>query len=246
MESESNPAVAPAEAAPAEPQRPRPRALSWAIALVGIGLAWSPMWLPAILRAAGTDPRPALAAIGLTGPAAAIFWNVLATALVIAWVFGVERRRLSSLRIVRPTGKDLEWALILFGGAMAWSWLAQLIRPQTSPDSGSATIAALPILAVVAMILSAAVCEEILYRGYPLERLTELTGRRWVAVATTLPFFVLPHLLTFGPEWLLYHASGTVAIYVLYLWRRNLVACMVLHAAVNAPILIPTVAAHLR
>ncbi|SDQ56433.1 CPBP family intramembrane glutamic endopeptidase [Microbacterium sp. cf332] len=204
------------------------------------------MWLPQILRGAGVDPRPALAAIGLDGPAAAVFWNALAAALILAWVFGVERRRLSSLRIVRPTGKDLEWALIFFGAAMTWSWLAQLIRPQEVTDSGSATIAALPVLTVVAMILSAAIFEEILFRGYPLERLIELTGRRWVAVATTLPFFVLPHLVTFGPEWLLYHASGTVAIYVLYLWRRNLVACMLLHAAVNAPILIPTVAAQLR
>ena len=240
MEPESNSLSAPRS------QRARARARAWVTALVGIGLAWSPMWLPPTLHAAGADPRPLLAAIGLAGPAASIFWSLLATALVLAWVFGVERRGLSSLRIVRPTGKDLEWALILFGGAMAWSWLAQLFRPQTAPDSGSATIAALPVLTVVAMIVSAAICEEILFRGYPLERLTQLTRRRWVAVATTLPFFVVPHLFTFGPEWMLYHASGTVAIYVLYLWRRNLVACMVLHAAVNAPILIPTVAAHLR
>ncbi|MDQ1217713.1 CPBP family intramembrane glutamic endopeptidase [Microbacterium arborescens] len=240
MEPESNSVAAPRS------QRTRARARAWVTALVGIGLAWSPMWLPPILRTAGADPRPLLAAIGLAGPAASILWNLLATALVLAWVFGVERSRLTSLRIVRPTGKDLEWALILFGGAMTWSWLAQLIRPQAAPDSGSATIAALPVLTVVAMILSAAICEEILFRGYPLERLTQLTGRRWVAVATTLPFFVVPHLFTFGIEWLLSHASGTVAIYALYLWRRNLVACMVLHAAVNAPILIPTVAAHLR
>ncbi|MFS0713443.1 type II CAAX endopeptidase family protein [Microbacterium sp. 2P01SA-2] len=245
MDSEPAPRPAPA-ALDTSPAQPRRRALAWATVLVGIGLAWSPMWLPEALRAAGADPRPPLAAVGLTGPAAAIFWNTLATALVLAWVLGVERRRLSSLRIVRPTGKDLEWALILFGGAMAWSWLAQLIRPQAAPDAGSATIAALPVLTVAAMILSAAICEEILFRGYPLERLTELTGRRWIAVAATLPFFVVPHLFTFGFEWLLYHASGTAAIYALYLWRRNLVACMVLHAAVNAPILIPTVAAHLR
>lgn len=229
---------------------PRPRrggtARAWVTALIGIALAWTPMWLPPILRTAGLDPRGPLAALGLAGPAASVFWNTLATVFLLGWVFGVERRRLSSLRIARPTGKDLEWALMFFGGAMAWSWLAQLIRPQAAPDTGSASIAALPVLVVAAMILSAAVCEEILFRGYPLERLIELTGRRWLAVALTLPFFVVPHLITFGPEWLLYHASGTVAIYALYLWRRNLVACMVLHAAVNAPILIPTIASQLR
>lgn len=69
-----------------------------------------------------------------------------------------------------------------------------------------------------------------------------MTGRRWIAVALTLPFFVVPHLVFFGPTWLLYHASGTAAIYVLYPWRRNLVACMMLRAGANLPILIPTIA----
>lgn len=47
------------------------------------------------------------------------------------------------------------------------------------------------------------------------------------------------HLTFFGPSWLLYHASGTVMIYALYLRRRNLPACMLLHFLVNLPILLP-------
>jgi hypothetical protein len=93
--------------------------------------------------------------------------------------------------------------------------------------------------------MPAAVFEEILYRGYPLERLSELTGRRWVAVALTLPLFVAPHLAFFGPEWLLYQGSGTAMLYILFLWRRNLVANMLLHLCVNLPILIPTIASRL-
>jgi membrane protease YdiL (CAAX protease family) len=222
----------------------RSLALRWVIVLVGIALAWTPMWLPVVARVVGWDARATLASIGFTGPSAAIVWNTVAVALLLGWMLLVERRGISSVRIVRPTGKDLEWTLILFGLAMAWSWLASLLWPQAEQDAGTASITALPVLMVVAMIVSAAVCEELMFRGYPLERLIELTGRRWIAVVVTLPFFVVPHLVVFGPMWLLLHGAGTIAIYVLYLWRRNLVACMLLHAAVNAPILVPTIAAH--
>lgn len=73
----------------------------------------------------------------------------------------------------------LESALVLFGAAMLWSWLGSVaLPPADGPGRGSAEIVALPLLAVVAMVLTAAVCEELLFRGYPLERLTELLGRR--------------------------------------------------------------------
>lgn len=231
---------------PATEVRGRTGACGWWVVLAGVALAWTPMWLPPLVRAAGADPSQRLVLLGLTGPAASIAWNVLAVALLLAWVRGVERRDLDSLRIVRPTGRDLESALVLFGPAMLWSWLGSLVLPPVDgPGRGSAEIVALPLLAVVAMVLTAAVFEEVLFRGYPLERLTELLGCRWLAVALTAPFFVVPHLTLFGPAWLLHHAGGTVAIYVLYLWRRNLVACMALHAAINAPVLVPAVAARI-
>ena len=53
--------------------------------------------------------------------------------------------------------------------------------------------------------------------------------------------FVAPHLTFFSLDWLLYQGIGTLAVYLLYLWRRNLPACMLLHLLSNAPILIPTV-----
>ncbi|GLU49103.1 CPBP family intramembrane glutamic endopeptidase [Nocardiopsis ansamitocini] len=209
----------------------------WAVVLGGLGLAYSPMWLPRVREATGID-------IGITGPASSIVWNALAVALLIGYVHAVERRGLDSVRLVRPCGTDLEWALVLFGCHMGWTWIVHTLWPPPT-DTGTATITALPIVVVFAVVVSAAVFEEILYRGYPIERLTELTGHRWIALVCTLPLFIVPHLFFFGPQWLLYHGSGTLAIYVLFLWRRNLVACMLLHLGINLPILIPTIAGHL-
>jgi membrane protease YdiL (CAAX protease family) len=211
----------------------------WGVVLLGLALAFFPSWAPRVIDALGLD-----VSTGIEGPGASILWNAAAVTLLLGYVVLVERRSLASIRIVRPTGKDLEWALILFGCHMGFTWLARTLWPPPA-DAGTETIAAMPVLLVLALILSAAVFEEILYRGYPLERLTEITGRRWVAVTLTLPLFVAPHLVFFGPEWLLYQGSATAAIYILFLWRRNLVANMLLHFCANLPILIPTIASHL-
>src|SRR5690349_12079773 len=100
------------------------------LVLGGLCLAYIPMWLPPLARAAGVGPGPA----GPAGPAASIVWNALAVVLLVAFVYGVERRRLDSIRLVRPTGKDLEWALILFGAHMTWTWLARTVRPPPADD----------------------------------------------------------------------------------------------------------------
>lgn len=207
--------------------------LPWLVVGTGLALAYAPMWLPRLSRAMGLDT-------GLTGPTSSIAWNTLAVAALLTYVLVVERRPLSSLGLVRPHPQHLEWAMYLFGIAMTWQW-AVLTFWAPPTDDGTATIAAQPVVAVLGLIVSAAVCEEILCRGYPIERLSELTGRRWIAFALTVPLFVAPHVVFFGLPWLWTAGAGTVAIYVLYAISRNLPACMLLHLGVNLPILIPTI-----
>ena len=121
---------------------------------------------------------------------------------------------------------------------MTWYWLVNLIVPQ-APDSGTDTIINLPIPVILGIIFTTAITEEILFRGYPVERIQELTGRKWIAVAISFTIFVFPHVQFIGLQWIVYHGIGTVLMYVLYIWRKNLLACMFLHLLVNLPILIP-------
>ena len=225
-----------------EPMRRRsaPRPARWTLALAGIAIAYSPSWLPPLIRAFNMEwilPWGERS----PGPPAQILWNTLGVGLLLAFMFGVERRPLASIGIRRPTGKQLEWALYLFGFAMTWQWLVHTFWPQ-GENAGENTIASQPIVAVVGLILSAAIFEEILFRGYPIERLAELTGRRWLAFAITIPLFVAPHIAFFGVQWLWTAGVGTLAIYALYAKTRNLPACMLLHLCLNLPILIPTIA----
>lgn len=203
--------------------------------LAGLAIFWFLVNGPPSARIGPVDLR-----FGLTGPAGSIPWKWLGAIALVVLVLRGERRGLASLLLVRPSGKDWEWALYAFGVAMAWSWLAGLLNPQRGND-GIATIAALGVPGVLALIVTAAVTEEIAYRGYLAERLGAILRSRWLGAAASLLVFVVPHVTFFGPSWLAHQLGGTLAIALVVLIRRNLIAGMVVHLLVNAPILIPTV-----
>jgi len=196
---------------------------------------------PPVDSVAGVDLR-----FGLVGPLAGDPWKWSGAVLVVLVVLGVERLGPSSLLIRRPSGRDLEWVLYAFGGVMAWSWLLSLVAPQED-NEGIATIAALGVPGVLVLIISAAVTEEVVYRGFLAERLGALLDPRpwagWAGAAASLAVFVVPHVAFFGPSWLLHQLPGALAIAGIALIRRNLVAAMLLHLLLNLPILIPVVAA---
>lgn len=201
------------------------------IVLLGLAICYFPSYVSGLNQVLGIT-------LGWEGPSTIILWNWLAVGALVALVLFVERRSLASILIKRPIGKDIETALFYWGIAMAWSWLAMTLVPPEQ-DAGTAALVALSIPVLLAMIVTTAITEEILFRGYPIERINELTATAWVGPVISFVVFVFPHVMFFGPGWLLYHGSGTVMIYALYLRRRNLLACMLLHFLVNVPILIP-------
>lgn len=178
--------------------------------------------------------------LGPPGPPSVILWNWLSVVLLIAYIFLIERRSLASILLVRPTAKDLKWAWIFWAIASCWQWGMNIVAPQTQ-NEGIDTIIHLPVPVLIALIFTTAITEEILYRGYPIERLWELTGSMWLAVSFSFIDFVLPHIRFFGVQWLLYHGVGTILTYVLYMWRRNLWACMLMHFLGNVPLLLPAI-----
>jgi len=194
---------------------------------VGLAIIYLPSYIHRVMDVLDVQ-------IGPVGPPSVILWNWLAVALLLGLVLYIERKRLSSISIKRPQGKDIEWAFWFWGIGATASWLAYtLLPPGESYGTNSLLEYSLPILAGI--IITAAITEEIFFRGYMIERLGELTGTLWLAAAVSFVVFVAPHLTFFGPEWLLYHGVGTILLYVLYVWRRNLIACMVLHLLGNLP-----------
>ena len=68
-----------------------------------------------------------------------------------------------------------------------------------------------------------------LFRGYPMERIRELSGSRAVAAVVSWSAFTYAHLGSWGAAQLLVAGFGGAILTALYLWRRNLWANMIAH-----------------
>jgi len=86
-------------------------------------------------------------------------------------------------------------------------------------------------------VLTAGITEEILFRGYSLERLHELTGNKWISGLISLMFFVAIHAI----GWNMAHIIGVVIplgiiLTGLYFWQRNLLFVMIVHVVIDIPL----------
>ena len=168
--------------------------------------------------------------------------------IVWAWVVGillyvarVERRPLSSIGFRAVGWKDgiiavLAGILILAGLAVVL--LVVFPALHWSESSQLASLSALPYWLNVLIVVRAAVSEEILFRGYPMERLEELTGSRAVAAVVTCTVFTLDHITFWGWHHIFIAGLAGAALTILYLWRRNIWVNMVAHFIVDASALL--------
>lgn len=108
-----------------------------------------------------------------------------------------------------------------------------------APAPGLEKVRLLPAWVLVPAWITGSFTEEVLFRSYPIERLTQLTGRRWLASLITVAAFVALHL--FSWDWihvLTVVLPGGVMLTLFYLWRRSLWLNVLIHAIINAPLLL--------
>ena len=129
------------------------------------------------------------------------FWWTLAT-IVLLYVLVIERKPLTSIGL-----RKINWKTIVFGvvtaavilgcvGSMIYFGFPLLHLKQNA--GALQKMLSLPYWCRFIIVLRAAVVEEILFRGYGIERLQELTGNRFVAGALTLAAFTMAHLSYWG------------------------------------------------
>lgn len=170
-------------------------------------------------------------------------WFTLAglIALVLFW----ERLPLTSIGL-RP----LRWwtipAGLLAGVVLTLLTGACVSALRLGSDARyAAYLQSLPFLLRLALVVTAGVFEEVLYRGYAIERLTTIWRARWAAAVVTVVFFVLAHLPVIGLAYLSPVAIVSVFITLLYLWRRDLILNMVAHATIDGiALLVAPIAGH--
>jgi uncharacterized protein len=161
----------------------------------------------------------------------AAYW--IATAFILVYVRFIERRPLASIGLKIPTWKSFVWgALAAFVTIAGMAGIYLVLFPLLHLSENAAAMASIEHLApwLNALIIArAAVFEEIFYRGFAIERLTELTHLRWLAAVVSLATFTYAHLSYWGWSHLIVAGFGGLVLTGLYLWRRDLVSNMIAH-----------------
>jgi membrane protease YdiL (CAAX protease family) len=158
--------------------------------------------------------------------------------LIVIWVMFVERRTLSSIGLRWPqwstvgyatAGVVVNVAISVVVGALAGKLGIQDVDsgfPEQLIREGYGWL-------LVLFVTGGAFMTEIAFRGYALERLTELTsGRRWIAAViqitfTTALFWVSRPAHT--PVWIV----DDIVFTTFYFWRRDTTTCLAAHAVPN-------------
>ena len=172
-----------------------------------------------------------------------IHWVTLAglVAIIVFW----ERLPLASIGL-RPVRWWTIPAGLLAGVAITFLSGAFVSALRFNSDAHyAAYLQSLPFILRLALVVTAGIFEEVLYRGYALERLTTIWHSKWTAAAVTVALFTLAHLPVIGFAFLPPVAVVSVLVTLLYLWRRDLVLNMVAHATIDGiALLVVPIAGH--
>ncbi len=170
--------------------------------------------------------------------------------LAILWLFALGillfTRKSEKLPLLSIGWKKLSWKWVLaaIGIGILLSILVPVLTlliskiiPATDEGTISTVTTNYSWWILLLSVLTAGITEEILFRGYPLERLLESTGNKWISGLISLVFFVAVH----AAGWNLAHIIGVViplgAILTgLYVWKRNLLFVMIIHTVIDLPL----------
>ena len=163
-----------------------------------------------------------------------VFWWIFAAG-VLAWLAFVERLPATSIGFRWPT-----WKTLLFAGIGAAAVLFVMILHMgvivrvfhldtTAVLAQQRMILSKPYWFRVLLVLRAAVVEEIVFRGYMIENVRQLTGSAALAIAVSVLAFTWAHYAGWGAVQLIpVFGAGTV-LALLYVWRRDLPSNMLAH-----------------
>lgn len=169
--------------------------------------------------------------------------KVLVFALVIGAILYWEKEPLSSVGIRMPTLSDFGLGFAVFAAVFVLTGIMSVFvttvlhhqEPYIRDAVGAKLIKQmlvllrLPIWLGIAIAVANGVTEELVARGYAIERLQTVTGSVLIAAIIAYALDLAVHLPFWGPYNVLILAPGQLVFVLVYLWRRDLDACIVAH-----------------
>ena len=161
----------------------------------------------------------------------AIWWAL--GAAVLLWVTLVEWKPLSSIGLRSPALKSALWGIAGAAVMMATVMLSYaVIFPILGLKMNMTAVGSIthtPLWLQTATMIRAGVVEEIVFRGYAIERIQTLTGKGWIAGLLSAAIFVAVHIGFWGYAQLIVVGFGATILTLLYLFRRDLASNMLAH-----------------
>ncbi|MFN0046708.1 MAG: lysostaphin resistance A-like protein [Sphingorhabdus sp.] len=163
-------------------------------------------------------------------------WLLLA--VVVGYALRIEKLPATSLGLCPFSWKQTQLpglaagiALTLFAGAAVY--IAQTVFHLEADNHLISMLAGMPWWMLVLLSLRAGFVEEILFRGYLLDRLTRLSGRRWIGIVGSIALFTAMHFGGWQAGQLILVALAGTLFTALYLWKRNIMICVIAHFTVD-------------
>jgi CAAX protease family protein len=128
-------------------------------------------------------------------------------------------------------GRSLGWSLLLTIGCLVVGFGIAILTSFHGGKSGE-MLGKLPLWLLMLVVARAGAVEELFYRGYAIERLQALGLNKYWAAAVPLAIFSFGHWTGGWANIAIALALGAV-LSAHYLWRRDLVANMIAHFAVD-------------
>lgn len=128
--------------------------------------------------------------------------------------------------------RDCLWGVAGFGaGILSFALTAPILAALhlKSVNTGISSLAHVSLGYRIIIVLTAGTCEEILFRGYAIERIAELTGSLASGAVTAWLIFTISHVFFWGTGGAIQIGAWAAITTALYLWRRNLPSCMIMH-----------------
>lgn len=168
----------------------------------------------------------------------AIWWSL--ALVMLLWLAFVERKPLESIGFRRPTWKGA--AVAILAAALVTAFMVvqfAVIIPlfHLNPDAALAKQQATlktPYWFRVLLVSRAAFVEEVLFRGYVIEKVRQLSGSTALAVVVSIAAFTYGHLHGWGIVHLIPVAAGGAVFALLYVWRRDLPSNILAHFLADA------------
>lgn len=159
----------------------------------------------------------------------------LGMVVLIGWVvLQVEKRPLATIGLhFRSPAKSLAWSILIAAACLGTAIAIMLILQAFGGNYGDPkAFSGLSLWTVTLITLRAGIAEEVMMRGYLLNRIEEWTGSTtWAVILTLIPFAFLHY--TQGPAGIFMSFVLGGILTAFYVWKRDLKSNIVAHFLVD-------------